>query len=255
MATNRRRSFSGSLASEDLQQHVLWTYFVMRVGIAVIGIALPLIVLIGGLIEGIPPQPHVSDYYYAVGPGGASMRDWFVGLLFAISIVLGLYRGFSLTEDLLLNAAALLGIGIVIVPLHSGVTLFGLPVHIIFAVSFFLCIALITWFCADDTLSLVESPRRRRMLRITYKVLAILMPAAMFAAWGVNTLLGTSTAVFWVEATGVFAFGAYWIAKGIELNGTAADLRAASGMLRLNQGEVEVAHAQPRLPLKALPTS
>lgn len=246
MVTNRRRSFSGSLASEDLQRHVLQTYFIMRMGIAVIGIAFPLILLIGGSIEGISPQPAMSDYYYAVGPGGASMRDWFVGLQFAISIVLGLYRGFSRTEDLLLDAAAVLGIGVAIVPPQSGVTLFSLPVHDICAVVFFIVIALISLFCADDTLSLVESPTRRRMLRVTYRVLGVLMPAAMFIAWGLNTLLGTSTAVFWAEAAGVFAFGAYWLAKGIELNGTAADLRAASGTLRLNQGEIEVEHSRPR---------
>jgi len=46
------------------------------------------------------------------------MRSWFVGLLFAVSISQGLYRGFSSTEDYLLDGAALFGVGIA--PFHMS---------------------------------------------------------------------------------------------------------------------------------------
>lgn len=256
MAGDNGRSFSGSLGREELRQHILRSYFIMRVGIAIIGLAFPLVLLIGGLIAHVCAQPSMSAYYYAVGTTGLSMRNWFVGLLFAVSISLGLYRGFSLTEDRLLDAAAILGIGIAIFPTdwnpsqmtgcgvagsvpHVGVRIFGLPVHGICAIGFFLAIALVCWFCADDTLSLVHSPARRRILKRTYRTIALLMPTAMFAAWGLNTLWGTTKAVFWSEAVGIFAFGTYWLLKGFELNRTAADLKAAMGRLRQHQGRVE----------------
>ncbi len=251
-------SFSGSLESDELRQHVLRSYLVMRAGIAIIGIAFPLLLLFGGIALQICPQDSMSAYYHAAGPGGGSMRNWFVGLLFAVSISLGLYRGFSRVEDRLLDAAALLGIGIAIFPMgwdpaklsgcgvpgsipHTAATLFGVPLHYLCAISFFLCISLVCWFCADDTLHLEPSETRRRMLKRMYRGIAIAMPASMFAAWGLNSSLHTHKAVFWAEAAGIFAFGAYWFLKGIELNRTAADLRAARGELRLRSGIVEAA--------------
>jgi hypothetical protein len=249
-------SFSGSLSSVELQNHVLRSYFLMRIGIAIIGIAFPFVLLFGGLIVHICPQDSMSAYYHAIGEGGASMRNWFVGLLFAVSISLGLYRGYSRVEDRLLDAAGFLGVGIAIFPMswsplvdsacgravgvpYRGVRIGPWPLHDILAFAFFICIAFVCWFCADDTLCLVPSPARRRQLRVVYRVIALLMPTTMFAAWGINTIWGTSWAVFWAEAAGVVVFGVYWLIKGLELRHTAADLDAAQGKLRQNEGEVE----------------
>jgi len=61
----------------------------------------------------------------------------------------------------------------------------------------------------------------------------------MFVPWFLNTELKTSKAVFWVEAAGICVFGVYWFLKGIEINRTAADEKAATGRLRLRSGTVE----------------
>jgi len=242
------RSFSGSLGSNDLQKSILQSYLIMRVGIAVIGISLPFVLLFGGMAADIPAQKSMSAYYHAVGTYGGSMRNWFVGPLFAISISLGLYRGYSHVEDYLLDAAAVLGVGIAVFPMDwncglpggfCGVKILDHPVHAICAISFFLCIALVCWFCADDTLHLEPNETRRQALRVTYRVIAIVMPASMFVAWWLNTGLRTNEAVFWVEAAGVCSFGAYWLLKGLELNHTEADRKAAAGRLRLRSGNVE----------------
>lgn len=250
------RSFSGSLENNDLQTHILRSYLIMRAGIAVIGISLPFVLLFGGMAADICAQNSMSAYYHAAGTYGGSMRNWFVGPLFAISISLGLYRGYSRVEDYLLDAAAVLGVGIAVFPmdwdpaklsgcgvpgsvLHVGVKVFGFPLHAVCAISFFLCIALVCWFCADDTLHLEPSETRRQALKVMYRGIAIVMPASMFVAWWLNTGLRTNKAVFWAEATGVCAFGAYWLLKGLELNRTAADQKAATGRLRLRSGKVE----------------
>jgi hypothetical protein len=70
------RNFSGSLASDDLQKHVMNSYFIMRVGIALIGIAFPFLLLLGGKAIGICAQNSISAYYYAVSMDGSSMRNW-----------------------------------------------------------------------------------------------------------------------------------------------------------------------------------
>ena len=250
------RSFSGSLGSNDLQKSILQSYFIMRVGIAIIGIALPFVLLFGGLAADICWQNSMSAYYNAVGTFGGSMRNWFVGPLFAISISLGLYRGYSHVEDYLLDAAAVLGVGIAVFPmdwdpatlsgcgvagsaLHVGAKIFGFPLHAVCAISFFLCIALVCWFCADDTLHLEPNETRRRTLKVMYRAIAIVMPASMFLAWGLNSYWHTNKGIFSSEAAGVCSFGVYWMLKGFELKHTEADQKAAAGRLRLRSGKVE----------------
>jgi hypothetical protein len=241
-------SVTGSLSSGDLQNRIVGSYFIMRAGIGIIGIGFPLLLLLGGLTEGICPQNSMSAYYHALGPHLGSMRNWFVGLLFMIAISLGLYRGFSVVEDLVLDAAAVLGVCVALFPMAwepakeacpgstvsvPGATLFGLSMHLTCAIAFFLCIAFVCWFCADDTLPLIADPARRGYYRLGYRTIAILMPVCMLPAWLV------SGAEFWAEALGVMVFGAYWLLKNKELEETAADKKAFMGRLRLTGGEIE----------------
>lgn len=247
------RSFSGSLSSDDLQKHVMQSYFIMRVGVAVIGIAFPLLLLLGGEAIGICAQNSMSAYYHAVSIDGWSMRNWFVGLLFAVSISLGLYRGFSRTEDYLLDGAGLFGVGIALFHMswkpadspcpmlnsgtHEGAAIFGLSLHFVCAIAFFICIAFVCWFCADDTLPLEPNPSRRKILKRVYRSIAVAMPVLMILAAILNRARGMAT--FWVETAGILAFGVYWFVKGLELKRTAADQKAAAGVLRLRSGVVE----------------
>jgi len=233
------RSASGFLSGADLQKHIVRSYFMMRVGLGVIGIGFPFLLLLGGLAIGIAAQGSISAYYFATSPDGASMRNWFVGLLFMVAISLGLYQGFSIGEDILLDAAAVFGVGIAIFPTPWPGTqtamLFGIPVHILCAVTFFLCIAFVCWFYADDTLSLIHNAARRKGLKIVYRTISMLMPASMIVAW----VVGKGYGVFWAEAAGIFSFGAYWLVKSYELRTTEADKRAIAGRLEQNYGQVE----------------
>lgn len=260
MAMSNKHSFSGSLSNDELRTHIVRSYFVMRLGTAIVGAILPFVLLIGGLVIGICAQGSISAYYHAVGTSLTAwyvglLRTWFVGTLFSVSIILGLYRGYSRTEDRLLDVAAILGVGVAIFPMswppkgitcgfagsapYSGLTIAGIEFHVICAVGFFICIALVCWFCADDTLPLVKSPQRRTFLKIAYRVVALAMPISMLVAASLNLFLGTNRAVFWVEAAGIEAFAVYWFMKGIELNATAADDKAAQGRLQLVQGAIE----------------
>ena len=51
--------------SGELQEHMLWTYDGLRVGLAVIGIALPILVLVAGaVLHGVWLEPSISAYYH-----------------------------------------------------------------------------------------------------------------------------------------------------------------------------------------------
>ena len=82
------------MKSEDLQKHFTATYVNLRIGMAVIAMAFPILLWVGGLLQGLELQPSMSDYYHAGSPAGL-MRDWFVGLLFAVGVFLYLYKGFT----------------------------------------------------------------------------------------------------------------------------------------------------------------
>jgi hypothetical protein len=62
----------------------------------------------------------MSRYYYALGSDGYLMRDWFVGLLFAVGNFLYLYKGFGRAEDWALNIGGVLALGVAMQVCASG---------------------------------------------------------------------------------------------------------------------------------------
>src|ERR1700733_14650519 len=103
---------------DQLRQNIMATYFSLRIGIAAVGIALPLVVgIVGYFYAHVCLQRSISAYYHAVGPTGHSMRNWFIGSLFVIGVFLYLYKGFSMLENILLNVGGLLAVLIALVPM------------------------------------------------------------------------------------------------------------------------------------------
>src|SRR5215468_3157099 len=102
------------MRQNSLDKHILATYFTLRIGVAVIAIAFPLILgIVGKLYAGLPLQHSMSAYYHAINDG-KSLRDVFVGILFAVGAFLYLYKGFSGKENIALNIAGILAVGIAI---------------------------------------------------------------------------------------------------------------------------------------------
>src|SRR4029079_7832453 len=232
----------------SLQEHVLGTYFNLRVGIAVLAVAFPLLLSIAGMIAGIPLQGSMSAYYWAVPtpavcspmpamwPFG-TLRNEFVGLLIAVSGFLYLYKGFSRSENIALNLAGIFGVIVALVPTHWPLLERSALAHAhsTAAVLFLLCIAYVSVFRAGDTLSLVDDAKRRAMYQRWYTLLGMAMIVSPLAAVVFNDFFtppGTmSSLVFFVEAFGVWAFAAYWIVKSRELRETSVVRRAIEGRL------------------------
>lgn len=247
---NEPKQHAGELVTEppDLEQHVLGTYFDVRLGIAVMGFSLPILLAVIGKLLGIPLQGSMSAYYHAIAGGipdchaavaigSGTLRNLFVGVLTAVGVSLYVYKGFSQSENVALNLAGVALATVAFVPMawpecsgggwismHGGAALF-----------FFLCIAYVSVFRAMDTVSLIKSKERARRYGITYRWLGIAMIVSPVLAvlWNaVFTPSGDhSSQIFFIEAFGVFAFAGYWLAKSLELKETSAEAAALKGKL------------------------
>ena len=233
----------------SLQDHLLGTYFNLRVGIAVLAIALPLFLAIVGVLTGISLQASMSAYYWARAakpdcalppapwPPG-TLRNEFVGTLIAVSAFLYLYKGFSRSENIALNLAGIFGVTVALVPTHwpPCEAAARINVHSTAAVLFFLCIAYVAVFRAADTLSLIDDPKRRAMYQRWYKLLGMAMIVSPLVAVVFNDFITTpgttSSKVFFIEAFGVWAFAAYWIVKSRELRESSVVQRVIEGSLK-----------------------
>jgi hypothetical protein len=242
----------------QLRQHVLATYFGLRTGIAVVGIALPLVLwIVGYFYAHLCLQRSISAYYHAVGPTYHSMRNWFVGSLFVVGTFLYLYKGFSKLENILLNIGGVLAVLVALVPMRwqpcdlvvCGITPGlckgpGWSPHGISAVGFFLCIVLVIFCCSNDTLPLIKDvgfPKADELIaryKRIYRTIAVLMVASIAAAYILNVVGSSHSTVFWVEVAGIWSFAAYWLVKSHEMSKTEAEARAMCGELTRRDGKV-----------------
>jgi len=218
----------------ELQAHMVGTYHNLRVGIGVIGLALPVLLWLGGkFLDGMPLRGSMSAYYYS-----PTMRNVFVGILFAIGVGLYLYKGFSTKENWALNAAGVLALGVAMVPTTAPdkTQAAGLSLHAAFAVVFFACIAYVSVFRSSDTLRLIKDTSRAVWLQRIYRALGIGMIVSPAIAVVLTLALQQPTEerslLFFIEAAGVVMFGLYWLVKSGELRKTSATRLALEGKLQ-----------------------
>ena len=224
--------------SDDERERLLKTisasYFLLRRGLAIIALAFPIALWLGGGIDHL--QSSISAYYHfhdtGNGPspyGTGRMRDVFVGVLWTIGAFLFFYKGYSRKEDWVLNVA---GIGAVLVALFpmdwpgepGSTTNF---VHFTSAVVFFLAIAYVCGFCSGDTLRIISDDARRRRFKRTYAVLGALMfvlPLSLLLIHFLSDQLSVlpedtdeTRVVLWIEVAVIWVFAAFWLVKSREI--------------------------------------
>jgi hypothetical protein len=225
----------GYMEPNDLQKHISATYLTLRIGIAVLAIALPFVLWIGGhLRAALPLQESMSAYYHS---GGGVMRDEFVGILFAVGAFLYLYKGFTTLENYALNFAGVFVVGVALVPMEwdCGDSCSRLSVHGTFAVLFFLCISYVCIFRASDTLGLMPDQTNVKHYKNAYKLLGLGMIASPAIAVLLTLILQphseARSTIFFVEAVGVLIFASYWILKSREIALSNSEQSAIEGTL------------------------
>ena len=117
------------------------SYLALRKAIGVLGIALPFVLALGGmLLDGPGIQTTISNYYYT------SMRNVFVGTLCAIGVFLLSYRGYDRRDDIAGDIACVFALGVAFFPTTPPVTPSGLQrldgiIHLASAAAFFLTLS------------------------------------------------------------------------------------------------------------------
>lgn len=241
---------------KDLNDQMAKTYRALRLGLALLAFALPLVLPIGGYLKvGEGLAGSLSAYYHAGGEGFGQgvMRNEFVGVLFAVSVLLFAYQGYSKLEDYALNLAGVLAVGVALFPTaldkESGGSLFSL--HGAFAILFFFCIGYVCIWRAGDTLPLITDTTLRDRYRRTYKVLGWSMVAFPVAAWVFISLSPLRTsAIYFIELAGIYVFAVYWVVKSREAAKTRMDEKATRGELYAESDETS--HILSTRPIKTV---
>jgi hypothetical protein len=247
------------MSDTPLSNHVAKTYAATRRGLGFIAIIFPLLLLIGGyFLARLQLEGSMSAYYHSsplsqadellhpgthILPGVGVMRNWFVGLLFALGIILFLYKGFTRMEDYALNIAGVMGLGVALFPMAWGNTFKGmeftvlgiqLSLHGTCALALFLCIGYVCIFRAADTLDLIKDAKKRKHYRVAYKWLGWAMIASPLTAFLLSSVFHKHNAyTFFIELAGIWVFAAYWLLKSHEISKSDADGKAARGELRV----------------------
>jgi hypothetical protein len=213
------------------------SYVIMRNGIGVLGLAFPIVLIVGGGLDHV--QASLSAYYHfsRTHPGqygAGTMRDLFVGMLFAIGAFVFFYRGHSLQEDMALNIAGICAVLVALVPMDwpSGVE--GAPsvaacIHSLCATTFFVMIAYVCIFRAQDTLFIMKDRPRRKAYKRVYLILGVLMlatPTSVVALAIVAPAAESGYSTLVIEVAGVIVFATFWLVKSFEIR-TALRLESA----------------------------
>jgi hypothetical protein len=226
-------------SSVELQEHMLWTYYGLRVGLGAIGIALPILVSgTGAVLHDVGLESSISAYYHSEARlPWLTTRDIFVGGLIAVGACLYLYKGFSNKENIVLNFAGAFAEFVALLPGAAAGQPGGVvsTLHGTSAVLFFLCIAYVSLFRSRDTLFLLPAAKRSRYRRL-YTATGVAMVAspamAVVLSFALSPTSRGHTVTFWVEAFAVWSFAAYWIIKTREMRESSAERRALDADLQ-----------------------
>jgi hypothetical protein len=226
------------MTSGKLQENILSTYFTLRLGIVVLSAALPLVLYFVGRAFGVQMLANSMSAYY--GEHGGVARNWFVGILWVVGSFLYLYKGFSDLENILLNLAGGFAVATAMVPCNcwSGAEGSSSRLHDLVAIAFFVAMAAVCFFCAEDTTSLLPKDEQGGFKRRYRAIAAVLIASPLAAVLVSYVLLRFAQYKFFIEAFGVWVFAYYWWTKSREFRITSAEERAAKGRLENADGWV-----------------
>lgn len=201
------------------EKSMIISYLTLRKAIGIMGLALPIVLYLGGRIifrDGL--QPSLSSYYHT------GMGDVLVGILAAIGFFLFSYRGYERSDDIAGDLACLFAIGTALFPAAPNKASLCAPViseyvHWTFAALLFITLIYFALFLFTKTNPdrdpTPEKIRRNRVYRGCGYIMGLCI--VLIAAHGLfmsDSSIQTYKPVFWLESIIVWAFGIAWIIKG-----------------------------------------
>lgn len=216
------------MSSKRLNAHVYQTYTSLRAGMGVIAFLLPIVLFYGGKASDTHLQGSFCAYYHT------PMRNFFVGILFALGAFLYLYKGFSRKEDYALNMAGVLAVLVAVVPMDgpSDPPVPRSPTaqwHNVFSALFLLTVAYVCIFRSADTLPLIESRTRANFYYYAYKLIGVCIAVAPVVVYILAHRHQRAippdkkTSIFVAETVTIWTFSLYWLLKTKEITDNQGD--------------------------------
>ena len=209
-----------------LDSELIVSYLTLRKAVGFIGLAMPIVVRVGAyFLEGIPSNTSISAYYYT------SMRDIFVGTLWAIGVFLFCYRGPDTQDNLLTNVAGACAVLIGLLPTepeYHPLILAKFPqlmtdacyrnhgplgVHIYVVALFFLIISYLTICRFTRPPSEAPITPQKKWRNRVYVICGIFMIVSLVVLVIIK-LKSPQASIFWPETVAIVAFGVAWLTKG-----------------------------------------
>ncbi len=216
---------------EPDRDDVVRAYYRIRRMLGWLGLALPLMLILGGWLSKGAVEPSISDYYHTL------MRDAFVGVLTAIGLFLITYPGHSrqpgehLSDDVITTLAGVAAFGVAYFPneVRTNANLLGsitqqmlgyklaAGAHYLSAIVFLSALAAM---CLRK-FARTARPLRRRIYRTCGWTIVAMTLAVIVASWfkimgpaAPQAAVNGGLLVLWFEAVAVWAFALAWLVKG-----------------------------------------
>jgi magnesium-transporting ATPase (P-type) len=209
------------MKSNATQPVLIRSYLELRRAVGYIGMALPVVLLVGKMIfDGAGIEPSISDYYYTV------MGDVFVGSLFVIGVFLWSYKGYEEGPDNKIGNIACIGaVGTALFPTTPDSPSLAQEIvgyfHYLFAVGFLSMLAYFSKCLFTRTNQ--KKPTAEKLIRnkiyrcCGYAIAGSIMAMIVFVLTKrifKYTVPEWLDVVFWLETIAVMSFGFSWIVKG-----------------------------------------
>lgn len=237
-----------SINSNDIIELDRFNNHRLRRGIAVLAVVCPVMIILLGLALG-PLHGSLSEYYYATYRCkmpvrgefidchliGNFLRDFFVGGLCVMGVLLALYQGFSRREDWALNLAGVSVACMALSPMQisaEGLPISGWPtslhgsIHLIGLTCFVLLVAYVAVVCSETTLPVLEDSVMQQRYRRKYLLIGVEMACMPVLVIALNLFsdLSSHYLILALEVICIWTFAGFWLLKSSELAAIEAQL-------------------------------
>lgn len=204
---------------------IIISYLSLRRLIGILGILLPFICVLGGLLfSDLPIRSSISSYYHT------NMRDFFVGLLAGVSLFLITYKGYERIDNIVTGIIGFTGLGVAIFPCLNSLAskeLVGIfqinpiisnKIHLVCAFTFFFLLAINSIFIFTLTKSKNIPKTRNKKIRnyiyIGCGIIILLSLAILLIRALVGVEVENDKTLLFLETIMLVAFGTSWLVKG-----------------------------------------
>ncbi|HGG03816.1 MAG TPA: hypothetical protein ENK28_00005 [Aliiroseovarius sp.] len=216
--------------SQKHRDDMVFSYNRVRNALGILGVAFPIILIVGGGLSSDGVQPSMSDFFHT------TMRDIYVGTLCAIGVFLISYRGYQkaegewISDDIIATTAGISAFGVALFPNESPTQIIetvtqeavGIGIspiyHFLSAMLFFLCLSLFCYIKFPKN----AKPWRRRVYFLCGHLIWVGGISVAVASYYKKFSDGSAAqafvldynVIFWAEALGIWAFAVSWLVKG-----------------------------------------